>query len=181
MFFITGTGLQASFTSTGVKEGYLQSSTSESSSTEALAHASGEFRDVAANLLWINIIDHYHHQYMAQGHSWDTDVQLLPMLHLITELDPHFFQAYEVSSSILLHVHRVKEGAEMLNKAAQNNPTNWQIQYDTAMMYAWFLKDPHHALPYAVKAHQLVDDDFDRKMMARLVNTLVRDCEATHA
>jgi hypothetical protein len=172
LFFLLGAGLQTSFTPTGVEQGYLASNSSESSSGEALVQASGEFRATIANILWINIIDHYHHQYMAQGHAWSTDVELLPMLNMVIGLDSHFIQAYEVSSSILLHVHRMPEAVAMLNKGAENNPGDWQIQYDTAMMYAWYMKDPKTALPYAIKARTLVNDDFDKRMVGRLVNTL---------
>jgi hypothetical protein len=176
--FLTAGSLQSGFTQTGINQGYLSANTTATSSAEAMAHASGEFRIVIANLLWINIIDHYHHQYMAQGHSWTTDVQLLPMLNLVMNLDPHFTQAYEVASAILLHVHRTKEGSDILARGAANNPANWQIEYDTAMMYAWFMKDPKDALPYAVRADALVDDSFDKHMLDRLISTLVRDCAA---
>ena len=180
-FLLIGATLQSRFTPTALSQGYVAGGPASSESNVALAHAAGEFRVVIANILWLNIVDHYHHQYMAQGHSWTTDIELLPMLNLITNLDPHFVQAYEVSSAILMHLHRVNEASAMLVKASNNNPTEWVLPYDTAMMYAWYLKDPRSALPYAVKARYLATDPFYQRMVDRLVNTLTVDCTITSA
>src|SRR5665213_303064 len=174
-FFLSGALLQSNFTSTGLREGYRTGNIDGTSSAVALSHAAGEFRVVAANVLWLDIVDHYHHQYMAQGHSWTTDVELLPMLNLIVTLDPHFTQAYEVSSSILMHCHRIPEAAAMLDKGANNNPQSWEMPYDAAMMHAWYLKDPNAALPFAIKSESLTTDPFYKKMVGHLISTLKRD------
>ncbi len=88
LFAAAGTFEQMSQTA-GQAQGYLVSSASAGKNA-ALAQAGGEFRIAAANLIWDKVIDHYHHQFMAQGGDWSKNESLLPMLQLIITLDPHF-------------------------------------------------------------------------------------------
>ena len=90
----------------------------------ALAQAGGEFRIVAANLLWSKVVDHYHHQYLADGGDWSKNESLLPLLHTITVLDPHFVQAYEVmGGAILPRTGRVAEGERVWRRACGTTRT----------------------------------------------------------
>ncbi|MCW3059278.1 MAG: hypothetical protein JWQ02_1099, partial [Capsulimonas sp.] len=59
---------------TAMREGYLKSTGKDSNG--AVAMAAGQFRSVAANLLWMKVVDHYHHQQMADGGDWSKNESL---------------------------------------------------------------------------------------------------------
>ena len=60
----------------------------------------GQFRIVFANLLWIKV-DKYHHEYIEHHGNWAENPDILPLLRMITWLDPHFIQAYQVAGFML--------------------------------------------------------------------------------
>lgn len=168
----------------GVAQGYLAAGGSRSG---ALAQAAGEFRVVAANVLWGRVVDHYHHQYMADGGDWARNVSLLPLLHTIVLLDPHFTEAYELmGGTILPRTGREAEGKAVLAQGIRNNPDDWEMYREMAMLYAWNDKQPAEALSYArlglAQAARVTDDDgFSRRLMADMCVTLrrqVRDHDA---
>ncbi len=161
----------------GVAQGYLSAGSSHNS---AMAQAAGEFRVVAANLLWAKVVDHYHHQYLAEGGDWSRNVSLLPLLHTIVMLDPHFTEAYELmGGTILPRTGREAEGKAVLAEGIRNNPNDWEMYRELAMLYAWKDHKPAAALPYAqiglAQAAKVTDDDgFSRGLMARLCIALRR-------
>jgi len=171
----------------GVAQGYFAANGSHDS---ALAQAAGEFRVVAANVLWARVVDHYHHQYMANGGDWSRNVSLLPLLHTIVVLDPHFTEAYELmGGTILPRTGREAEGKAVLAEGIRNNPDDWELYREMAMLYAWHEHQPASALCYAqqglVQAKLVTDDDgFSRRLMASMCVTLqrqVRDHDAPQA
>ncbi len=161
----------------GVSEGYLVGSRGGS---PALAQAAGEFRIVAANLLWAKVVDHYHHQFMADGGNWAKNESLLPLLQTIITLDPHFVEAYGLmGATILPETGHVAQGQAVLAAGIHNNPNDWELDRDMAMLYAWTERKPQAALPYALaglrQTRQITDDDgFALHLMARLCQTLER-------
>lgn len=161
----------------GEAHGYLASRAGQSG---ALAQAAGEFRIVAANLLWAKVIDHYHHQYMADGGDWAKNTSLLPLLQTIILLDPHFTEAYELmGGTILPRTGHEAHGKLVLAEGIKNNPTDWELYREMAMLYAWNDHQPQAALPFAsaglIQAAQVKDDDgFSKRLMAMLCKTLRR-------
>ncbi len=163
-------GLESASQSVGVSHGYLATSRDKN---EAVAQAAGEFRIVAANLLWDRVVDHYHHQYMAQGGDWEKNKALLPLLQTIIALDPHFVEAYQLmGGTILPRIGRVKEGQAILAQGIKNNPYDWEMYREMAMLYAWTEQQPEAALPYAQAGLAQTDDDFSRRLMTKLCQTL---------
>lgn len=157
---------------TGLAQGYLIPSGDKNA---ALVQAAGEFRIVVANMLWAKVVDHYHHQYMADGGDWSKNASLLPLLQAITALDPHFVEAYELmGGTILPRIGRVAEGQDVLARGIKNNPYDWELYREMAMLYAWTQHRPQEALPYAQAGLAQADDDFSRRLMTRLCQTLHR-------
>ena len=157
---------------TGEAQGYLVTA-AKSGKSAALSQAAGEFRIVAANLLWAKVVDHYHHQYMAQGGDWSKNESLLPLLKTITEMDPHFTQAYELmGGTILPRTGRIAEGQKVLEQGIRNNPNDWEMLREMAMLYAWTERKPALALPYAREGLAQANDDFSRGLMDKLCHTL---------
>jgi hypothetical protein len=175
LFFVlllTAGSLDASITPTGIAAGYLMSSDGNTPSLDAVSHAACEFRIVAANILWIKVVDHYHHQFMAKGGAWNRNTALMPYLRMIVWLDPHFVPAYEVGGSILAATHRYRECDEYLDSGTRNNVDSWQLYYDRAMLRAWYLQEPRQALPFAQHALECSTDPFYSRRIVRFVQTL---------
>ena len=174
LFGIAG-GFESASEKAGLDNGYLVTSAAQGRSA-ALAQAGGEFRIVAANLLWSKAVDHYHHQYLADGGDWSKNESLLPLLQTITVLDPHFVQAYEVmGGAILPHTGRVAEGERVLAEGLRHNPKDWELYREMAMLLSYTEHKPAAALPFAEKGLQCADDDFSQNLMTKLCRTLKRD------
>ncbi len=180
-------GFESASQRVGVRNGYL---VSHVRGNAALGLAAGEFRVVIANLIWSKVIDHYHHVYMAQGGDWSKNVTLLPMLRTITELDPHFTQAYQLEGgTILPRTGHIAEGQAVLAEGLRNNPNDWEMYREMALLYAWREHKPALALPYAQgglaqvkRSHALgqmaqADYLFAQQLMARLCRTLQEQVE----
>lgn len=172
LLLISANCVDMALTPVGVQEGYLAKSDGKTISGAAVAHAAGEFRIVAANLLWMNVVEHYHHQYMASGGDWIKNQSILPYLRMITWLDPHCWEAYDVGEGILTELHRDKEAKDFLNEGIRNNPRTWELYNDYALYYAWYHKDAKDALPWAERAQAVADDPFYARRMARFCRTL---------
>jgi len=164
--------LESASQGTGLAEGYLVSSAAQGKSA-ALAQAGGEFRIVAANLLWSKVVDHYHHQYMATGGDWSKNESLLPLLQTIITLDPHFVQAYEImGGAILPRTGHLRRGEEVLKLGIARNPNEWELYRETAMLLSYTEHRPAEALPYALKGLAQANDGFSRNLMTKLTRTL---------
>lgn len=164
----------------GQAQGYLSAGTERNA---AVAQAAGEFRVVAANLLWAKVVDHYHHQFMAEGKPFDQNVSLLPLLQTIIILDPHFTEAYELmGGTILPRTGREAQGKAVLTQGIKNNPDDWEMYREMALLYAWNDHQPQAALPFAqqglTEAARVTDDDgFARQLMTRLCDTVHRQVQ----
>lgn len=177
LFAAAGTFEQMSQTA-GQAQGYLVSSASAGKNA-ALAQAGGEFRIAAANLIWDKVIDHYHHQFMAQGGDWSKNESLLPMLQLIITLDPHFVQAYQLmGGAILPRTGHLAEGERILAQGIKSNPNDWEMDREMAMLLSYTEHHPAAALPYAEAGLKNADDDFSIHLMTRLCHTLRRDMKS---
>jgi len=156
----------------GLAQGYLVTAASQGKNA-ALAQAGGEFRVVAANLLWDKVVDHYHHQFLADGGDWAKNESLLPLLQAIITLDPHFVQAYEVmGGAILPRTGHVTEGEKVIAAGLKSNPNEWELYREMAMLLSYTEHKPKQALPYAEKGLAQAPDGFSRKLMTKLCHTL---------
>lgn len=162
----------------GRAQGYLVTS-AEQGKNAALAQAGGEFRIVAANLLWSKVVDHYHHQYMAEGGDWSKNESLLPLLQTIITLDPHFIQAYEImGGAILPQTGRISEGEKVLAQGLRQNPNEWEMYREMAMLLSYTEHKPAQALPYAEQGLAQTNDEFSRNLMTRLCRTLRQEAQS---
>ena len=174
--FFTAAGTVESLSEpAGQAQGYLVTTASDGKNA-ALAQAGGEFRVAAANIIWDKVIDHYHHQFMAQGGDWAKNESLLPMLQLIITLDPHFTQAYQLmGGTILPRTGHLAEGEKVLADGIQHNPNDWEMDREMALLLSATEHHPAAALPYAEAGLKNADDDFSVHLMTRLCHTLRRD------
>ncbi len=180
-FLALASGFEAASQPAGQAQGYLVTSAAQGRSA-ALAQAGGEFRIVAANIIWDKVIDHYHHQFMATGGDWSKNESLLPLLQAIITLDPHFVQAYEImGGEILPRTGRVAEGERVLRDGIKANPGEWELNREMAMLLSYTENRPADALPYAEAGLARANDDFSRNLMTRLCHTLRREIREADA
>jgi len=180
-FLALAGGFEAASQPTGQARGYLVTSAAQGRNA-ALAQAAGEFRIVAANLIYNKVIDHYHHQYMATGGDWSKNESILPLLQVIIALDPHFVKAYEImGGTILPRTGRAAEGEMVLGAGMQANPDNYDLNHDMAMLLSYTEHRPAAALPFAEAGLALAKDDFSRNLMTKLCRTLHRDIQEAAA
>ena len=174
-FFAVAGTFESASEPAGRAQGYLVTTASQGKNA-ALAQAGGEFRAVAANLLWDKVVDHYHHQYMAEGGDWAKNASLLPLLQTIITLDPHFVQAYQIMGAVILpHIGQIERGKKVLSEGIAQNPNSWELYRDMAMTLSWTQHYPAQALPFAEKGLGCADDEFSRNIMNKLRHTLRRE------
>lgn len=164
-----------------VDASYVKSESARSTKGEPAAYAlAGEFRSVIANLLWIKV-ERYHHEFIQTNGDWRANKEILPLVKVITDLDPHFTDAYILGGWMLcMGLDRCDEGVSYLKEGASNNPHNMAVHEVLGTIYARKLKQPEKALPYLRKAQQLSADDWDRRRMRRLINTVRVMQDQTH-
>lgn len=150
-------------------------------STSSVYALAGEFRTVFANLLWIKT-DKYLHEYTAHGGDPFQNKEAMPMFRLITELDPHFVEAYRAGAMMLyMGLNKDAEAEKFLHEGISHNPTSWEMYEETGMYYARHKRDLRRGLPYFEKALKYCDDDFYQKRLARLVGSIHRDMKESQA
>ncbi|MCS6830616.1 MAG: hypothetical protein RMM08_05560 [Armatimonadota bacterium] len=137
----------------------------------------GQFRIVFANLLWIKV-DQYHHEHIKHHSDWAQDTDLLPLLRMITWLDPHFVQAYQVAGFMLsARLHRYEHARQLLEEGIRNNPKSYELYEETGMAIIRARKDYREAYTYLTRALSLVSDEFDRQRLDRFCATVRRKME----
>ena len=142
--------------------------------SSAFVEMLGEFRIVAANMLWIKT-DEYHHEYEARHADPAKNRELIGMCQLITRLNPRFEQAYLVGAMVyrngeknpLKALHYLQQGLHQL-------PSSWQIPRDMAFIEANNLHNRPSATVYAELAYKNADDPFYKRSMKQLVDILKR-------
>lgn len=142
---------------------------SKGSSIYAMA---GEFRTVAANLLWIKA-DAYHHEFIAKNGDWTANKELIGMFRMIVDLDPHFEEAYASGMYIYIRGYKSPKSALIfLKEGISNNPNSWDLNRLAALLYAIEYRDYSTALVYAKKSFAYCNDPFNKKIIAKLILTL---------
>lgn len=135
----------------------------------------GEFRAVAANLLWLKV-DKYHHEYAERHANWTEDSDVMPLIRLITMLDPHFAEAYLTGAWMLATgLNRVREAEAFVREGIRNNPRNAEMHSELAILYARRSHNLKLALVEARQAVRLAKDPFQRENAERLCRAIERD------
>jgi hypothetical protein len=156
-----------------VDASYEQSGCNRKMHGESAMYAlAGEFRSVIANLLWIKV-ERYHHEFIRTNADWRANTEILPLIKVITDLDPHFTEAYLCGSWMLcMGLNRTGEGIDYLKEGIQNNPDNMAVNEILGTIYARKMNQPRKAMPYLRRALALSADDWDRRRMRKLMHTV---------
>jgi tetratricopeptide (TPR) repeat protein len=92
-----------------------------------LRQVSGGFQSAVADLLWLRAIQYY-------GEHRKTDLSFDKAAHVfrvITDLDPHFVDAYRFGALVVIGDARDPEGGyALLRKGIRANPGSWELAFD---------------------------------------------------
>ncbi len=155
----------------------IEASSTDNVALRTVLAMAGQFRIVFANLLWIKV-DKYHHEWLEHHSNWAEDKDLLPLLRLITWLDPHFVQAYQVAGFMLSgNLHRYEQARQLLEEGIRHNPHSPELYEEMGMAIIRATRDYRQAYPYLAKALSLTTDDFDRQRLERFCQTVRRKIE----
>lgn len=144
----------------------------ESVRESVYANIAGQFRTVFANLLWMKA-DGYHHEFVEHNTNWAQDSDIIPLMRLITWLDPHFTQAYS-SGAWMLGFYQKRSGyaKAFLSEGIGNNPDSSEL-YETLGYIDWRIdRNPPAALQNFIKAANTASSAFDKERLLTSVRAL---------
>ncbi len=120
----------------------------------ALLDILGELRYTAAAILWLKT-DYYQHEYEFQGHDYRTNEPIMPLIRLVTILDPHFVQAYDFGAyHLAVNLKKNKESMKFLQEGITNNPEAFELVWEYGFLL-YLDKKYSEALPFLMKARTL--------------------------
>lgn len=143
-----------------------------------LANILGESRTLMADVLWIKVDKYFHtHQHgklheqekehrEGEGHLEEVEVtEIMPLIRLITWLDPHFIKAYRVGGwHLSFNLDRAEEGKKFLKEGINNNPSKYELYYDLGWVYFTIERDYINAARYLEEARaRRVEDKYEHK------------------
>jgi tetratricopeptide (TPR) repeat protein len=105
---------------------------------EILPHLVLGFRHLAADMLWLRLIQDIDYKSPGrQEKGW-----VFQMLDGITRLDPRFRMAYGAGATVLSVLIQDVEGARILfERAAENFPSDWSLLYRGGYHYLYEVRD----------------------------------------
>ncbi len=158
-------------------EDKLREQNTNITSASALLDILGELRYTAAAVLWLKT-DFYQHEYEGKDLNARTNEPIMPLIRLVTLLDPHFVQAYDYGAYHLsVNLGKPKEGEEFLLEGLRYNPDSFDLNWEAGFIN-YLRKDYAKSLPFLLKARKLrnqktpVYDDYIKTVW---VNTRIAD------
>lgn len=120
----------------------------------ALLDILGELRYTAAAILWLKT-DYYQHEYEFQGHDYRTNEPIMPLIRLVTILDPHFVQAYDFGAyHLAVNLKKKEESMKYLQEGITNNPDAFELNWEYGFLL-YLDKKYSESLPFLLKARTL--------------------------
>lgn len=101
------------------------------------------FDSLAADVYWMRAVIYFGGQRLAKSRRFD---QLLPLLDLVTSLDPQFNVAYRFGAIFLSEplpggAGRPDQAITLLQKGIAHNPTRWEYPLDIGFVHYFTLQD----------------------------------------
>lgn len=140
---------------------YVQESISEFGQfpTHSVQALSFEFKGIVADYLFFKTITFLGMKIGERSNPTREEWALIhQMLQRVTDLDGRFWDAYVFSEMMLAwQAGMVQEANQLLMKAVENRPEDYQPLYYIGFNHFYFLKDSQSAAPYLRKAAMLPD------------------------
>ena len=135
---------------------------------DVLLDVFGEFRTVLARYLWFKM-DLFHEVLEDEGIENSRQVEVLPLLRMISLLDPRMVDAYDNIAWDLYHGHRQTEQAlAILAEGLAKNKNNYQLNFRYALIL-FKEKRMEEAMTSSEVAVALAQDEFEQINANRLL------------
>lgn len=129
----------------------------EQTAIALLMNLLGEFRTSIAALFYIKSEEYFHELEAMQ--NWKEQTETMPLFRLVTLLDPHMIQAYDVASyHLAVDLKKVQEGLDFLNEGLANNPNNPELHFTAALIHFMQTQNYEEAVNHAKIAQSLAAD-----------------------
>jgi tetratricopeptide (TPR) repeat protein len=110
-------------------------------------------RLLLADLYWLDAVQYVGETVMAKVPRWEA---LHPLADIVTDLDPRFGYAYQITGSNLAGLaHRYREADRILEKGMRNVPDRWSLPFVYATNKFLFEHDYAAAAEYARRAAEI--------------------------
>lgn len=100
------------------------------------------FHPLAADLYWLRTIQYFGAHAQTDGKF----PQLYALVDLVTSLDPHFVEAFQLGGLLLDIGRQFPEAIAIYEKGIAANPDRWELPHDLGRLYFLDLKDEAQAL-----------------------------------
>jgi len=127
------------------------------------------FEGLAADVYWLRTVQYFGGQRLFAGNKrFDL---LRPLIEITTTLDPRLEMAYRYGAIFLsepspLGAGRPREGIEVLEAGARNNPGSWRLRQDLGFFHYIYLHDAERAAAVLNDAAGLPGAAFWLRMLA---------------
>jgi hypothetical protein len=124
----------------------------------------GQVRGILADFLWLRVDEYQHRRRIVGGDLLRADDEaLMPLVRLITWLNPHFIEAYALGGQWLaFHFDRPNEALSFYEEGIRNNPRSYPLVDGAAWVYWAFLHQNDKALVRAKDAAMIAEDDLQK-------------------
>ncbi|MFH1452412.1 MAG: hypothetical protein ABIH00_00305 [Armatimonadota bacterium] len=130
-----------------------------------ISGALGEFSKTLAAYLWLKC-DFYWHEYKG---NWMQNKEIIPLIKLVTILDPNQIQAYDFGGyQLAMNFGEVHKGLSFLKEGLEFNPRNPDLNFTYALICMRKLKNYPIAVEYAWKAFIFYPEEEKVKKMNAL-------------
>lgn len=121
----------------------------------------GQVRGLLADFLWLRVDEYQHRRRIVGGDLLRADDEaLMPLVRLITWLNPHFVDAYALGGQWLaFHFDRPREATAFYEEGIANNPQSFDLLNGVAWVYWRFRHDHTTAAGRARAAARVAPDD----------------------
>jgi tetratricopeptide (TPR) repeat protein len=103
------------------------------------------YRQLAADLIWLKVVQHFGDPKTTQdGYRWTYHA-----VSVLTDLDPKFAYAYQATGTMLgVWAARHEESIAILSKGMRHNPDVWQLPFYIGYVYYYELHNVKEAAKY---------------------------------
>jgi hypothetical protein len=122
------------------------------------------YNQITADVIWSQAV-----QYYGGYRKGDHDLAYFEgLIHLVTDLDPHFIFPYRFGALVLSQdMEAFDRGIGILRKGMHHNPTKWELPFEIGFLYFVDAGDPDMAARYFELASRMPDaPDLARRFAA---------------
>jgi|GEM_PF-2034400 len=132
-----------------------------SGAAEVVRGFAGQIRGLLADVLWLRVDEYAHRRRLTGGDiNRGDDEALMPLVRLITWLDPHYVSAYALGGQWLaFHFNKPREAVIFYDEGIRNNPQAGELLTGVAFVDWRLLHDNKAAAARVEQAASVQGDD----------------------